>query len=34
MIAGQARAKWLLLLTVADLGPVTLGTLDLHRRVS
>jgi DMSO reductase anchor subunit len=34
MIAGQACTKWLLVLTVAALRPVTLGTLDLHRRVT
>ncbi|HEU5320095.1 MAG TPA: hypothetical protein VFX28_04785, partial [Methylomirabilota bacterium] len=34
MIAGQAWAKWLLILVVADLRPVTLGTLKLQRRVS
>lgn len=34
MVAGQAWSKWLLILTVADLRPVTLGTLTLQRRVS
>jgi hypothetical protein len=34
MVAGQAWTKWLLILTVATLRPVTLGTLNLHRRVT
>lgn len=34
MIAGQAWTKWLLILTVATLRPITLGTLNLHRRVT
>jgi hypothetical protein len=34
LIAGQAWSKWLLVLTVADVRPVTLGTLTLQRRVS
>jgi DMSO reductase anchor subunit len=34
LIAGQVWAKWLLILTVAELRPVTLGTLTLQRRVS
>ena len=34
MIAGQAWSKWLVVLTVAALRPVTLGALTLHRRVS
>ncbi len=34
MVAGQAWAKWLLILTVATLRPVTLGTLNLRRRVT
>ena len=34
LIAGQAWSKWLLILTVAELRPVTLGTLKLQRRVS
>jgi DMSO reductase anchor subunit len=34
MVAGQAWSKWLLILTVAELRPVTLGTLKLQRRVS
>lgn len=34
LIAGQAWSKWLLVLTVADVRPVTLGRLTLQRRVS
>jgi hypothetical protein len=34
MVAGQAWSKWLLILAVAELRPVTLGTLKLQRRVS
>ena len=34
MLAGQAWSKWLLILTVAELRPVTIGTLTLQRRVS
>jgi DMSO reductase anchor subunit len=34
MVAGQAWTKWLLVLTVATLRPVTLGTLNLQRRVT
>jgi DMSO reductase anchor subunit len=34
MIAGQAWSKWLIVLTVAELRPVTLGVLTLRRRVS
>jgi DMSO reductase anchor subunit len=34
LIAGQAWSKWLLVLTVADVRPVTLGTLTRERRVS
>jgi DMSO reductase anchor subunit len=34
MIAGQVWTKWLLILSVATLRPVTLGSLDLRRRVT
>lgn len=34
MLAGQVWTKWLLILTVATLRPITLGTLTLERRVS
>ena len=34
IIAGQAWAKWLVLLTVAELRPVTFSGLTLQRRVS
>jgi phenylacetyl-CoA:acceptor oxidoreductase subunit 2 len=34
MVAGQAWTKWLLILTVATLRPVTLGTLQLGRRIT
>lgn len=34
LLAGQAWSKWLLVLTVADLRPVTVATLTLQRRVS
>ena len=33
LIAGQVWSKWLLIRTVAELRPVTLGTLKLQRRV-
>jgi anaerobic dimethyl sulfoxide reductase subunit C (anchor subunit) len=34
MLAGQVWTKWLLILTVATLRPITLGALTLERRVS
>jgi DMSO reductase anchor subunit len=34
IVAGQAWSKWLLVLTVADVRAVSLGTLTLQRRVS
>jgi DMSO reductase anchor subunit len=34
MVAGQAWTKWLLILIVATLRPVTLGTLQFGRRVT
>jgi hypothetical protein len=34
MVAGQAWSKWLLILTVAELRPVTIRGLTLQRRVS
>jgi len=34
VITGQGWAKWLLVLTVAELRPVTLAGLTLQRRIS